>query len=270
MKVHFLGVRGSTPATGAAFVRYGGDTSCVGLALGNEAVPSLLLDAGTGLRNLTPLLAGSPFAGTLLLTHLHWDHVQGLPFFPPGDRPDARVHAFLPAQGGRDGLDLLAQMMSPPAFPITPAELGGDWRFDAIEAGDVAIDAGNDCAVRAFDVTHKGGRTFGYVVSNKGLRLAYVPDHAPALGITAEALAELANVDLLVHGGQMVEAERRFADAYGHGTVNDALELAERVGARRLVLSHHSPGRTDDQLDEIAAGLPEGVCLARQGLIVDV
>jgi phosphoribosyl 1,2-cyclic phosphodiesterase len=270
MQVRFFGVRGSTPATGPDFVRYGGDTSCVGIALDGAAVPQLLLDAGTGLRNLSPVLAGGAFAGTLVLTHLHWDHVQGLPFFPPGDRPDAQVHALLPAQGGRSGLELLSQLMSPPAFPITPAELGGTWRFDAIEAGEAPVDASLGCTVRTFDVTHKGGRTFGCTVAHDGRRVAYVPDHAPALGITDVALEELRGVDLLIHGGQMVEAERHLADAYGHGTIGDALALAERVGAGRLVLSHHSPGRTDDRLDEIAADLPDGVGLARQGLVVEV
>ena len=90
------GVRGSTPTPGAEFVRYGGHTSCVALAH-DGAPPTLLLDAGTGLRAVSSLLAGGPFRGSLLLGHLHWDHTQGMPFFPAGDRPDARVDVCMPA-----------------------------------------------------------------------------------------------------------------------------------------------------------------------------
>lgn len=270
MKATFLGVRGSTPATGSSFVRYGGDTSCVGVHVGDAAVPELVLDGGTGLRNLVPACAGRAFQGTLLLTHLHWDHVQGLPFFPPADRADARVDAFLPAQDGRDGADLLAQLMSPPAFPITPGELGGEWNLRAVDPGPVPIDPQLGCSVRAVEVSHKGGRTYGFVVAFGGRRLAYLPDHAPQHGVLDQAIEDLRGVDVLVHGGQMLDDERAIADAYGHATVGDALRLAEQIGAGSLVLTHHSPGRTDDQLDELASRLPAGVQLAHQGLEVSV
>ena len=90
-------MRGSIPATGRDFLRYGGQTSCVAIAH-DDGPPRLLLDAGTGLRPATALLRGGPFTGTILLTHLHWDHVHGLPFFAAGDRPDARVTLLLPEQ----------------------------------------------------------------------------------------------------------------------------------------------------------------------------
>ena len=98
MRVHLCGVRGSTPAPGAEFLRYGGHTSCVAVGHDDSPVPALILDAGTGLRQVTGLLAGRPFDGTILLTHLHWDHVHGLPFFRGGDRDDARVRLLLPDQ----------------------------------------------------------------------------------------------------------------------------------------------------------------------------
>ena len=98
VRVHLCGVRGSTPAPGAEFLRYGGHTSCVAIAHDDAPAPALVLDAGTGLRQVTALLGGRPFAGTILLTHLHWDHVHGLPFFRAGDREDARVSLLLPVQ----------------------------------------------------------------------------------------------------------------------------------------------------------------------------
>ena len=122
MRLHFCGVRGSTPAPGADFVRYGGHTSCVAVARDHTAPPTLILNAGTGVRRVTALLGDRPFTGTILLTHLHWDHVQGLPFFRAADRDDARVTLLLPdQQDGSSAEQVLARAMSPPHFPIGPA-----------------------------------------------------------------------------------------------------------------------------------------------------
>lgn len=268
MRLTFLGVRGSTPAPGAEFVRYGGHTSCVAVTPDGGDRPTLALDAGTGLRALTGLLGGEPFRGTILLSHLHWDHVQGIPFFLAGDRPDARVDVVLPAQGGRSGRDLLAQTLSPPAFPITPEGLRGEWRFRTSESRAFSAE---QVGVTAFDIAHKGGRTYGYRLDSGGASVAYLPDHAPAAGVDAPTLRALADVDVLIHDAQFVAAERGIADAFGHATVDDAVALAERVGARSLVLFHHGPGRTDDALDEIAAATRGRVpvVMAREGMVMD-
>lgn len=178
MRLRFLGVRGSTSAPGPDFVKYGGHTSCVAVSDNSSSAPTLVLDAGTGLRMLTGELGVSPFLGTILLSHLHWDHVQGLPFFAAGDRPDARVDVYLPEQDDMTGTELLAQQMAPPAFPITPSGLMGDWTFHAVAPGEFVAEG---FRIQAFDVAHKGGRTYGYTVSAGGTSLAYVPDHAPAL-----------------------------------------------------------------------------------------
>ena len=98
MRITLCGVRGSTPAAGIDFVRYGGHTSCVAIAHSEASRPTLILDAGTGLQTLGRLLDGAPFAGTILLSHLHWDHVLGLPFFAAGDRPEASIEVLLPEQ----------------------------------------------------------------------------------------------------------------------------------------------------------------------------
>ncbi|CAN5173642.1 hypothetical protein BH24ACT1_BH24ACT1_12490 [soil metagenome] len=133
------GVRGSTPAPGADFIRYGGHTSCLALAHDGGA-PSLVLDAGTGIRRVSDLLGGAPFRGTILLGHLHWDHTQGLPFFAAGDRPDGTVDLFLPAQGAAGAQALLERAMSPPHFPIAPSGLRGRWRMAGLEPGDHRIE----------------------------------------------------------------------------------------------------------------------------------
>jgi len=255
MRVDVLGVRGSTPAPGAPFVRYGGSTSCVAVSIdGGE--PTLVLDAGTGLRSLGRLLPGGAFRGAILLTHLHWDHTHGLPFSPVVDNAEARVDLRLPAQGV-DALELLSRMMQPPHFPIRPDELRGQWEFSSIDEGSHEI---GRFQVHAREIPHKGGRTFGYRVSDGRSALAYLPDHGPfALGpgengfgpIHPAALDLVAGVDLLLHDAQYTASEFAAVANYGHSTVDYAVALAEKAGVGRLVLFHHDPSRTDDAEDQL-------------------
>jgi ribonuclease BN (tRNA processing enzyme) len=259
-------------------VRIGGHTSCVALSADpDDGAPRLLLDAGTGIRRVPALLGGGPYVGTILLTHLHWDHVQGIPFFPAGDRDDARVTLCMPAQG--DPLEVLSRSMGPPHFPITPDGLRGDWTFRGLEPGTHEIEG---FRVTAAEVPHKGGRTFGYRVEHGGRSLAYLPDHGPrgcgdgpdGLGARHAAALTLArDVDVLVHGAQFTLAEQAMAADFGHATVDYAVALATEAGAGRLVLFHHAPARTDDQIDAIAASLADAavpITVAAELLTLDV
>jgi phosphoribosyl 1,2-cyclic phosphodiesterase len=277
LKVYICGARGSTPAPGPDFVRYGGHTSCVAVAH-DDRLPSLVLDAGTGLQRLSRLFNGSAFAGSILLGHLHWDHTHGLPFFPAGDRPDAKVRLYLPAQEG--GAKVLEQLMSPPHFPITPAELKGDWHVDVLEAGESDMEG---FRVMALDIPHKGGRTFGFRVSDARGSIAYLSDHSPVnLGPGAHGDGELheaavalcQGVDVLFHDAQYTAAEfegpRRH---FGHSTIDYALRLAEHAAVGRLVLFHHDSARTDDAMDAIVAsvaGAPIPVAAAVEGAVLEV
>jgi phosphoribosyl 1,2-cyclic phosphodiesterase len=260
VRVHFCGVRGSTPAPGPEFVRYGGFTSCVALAHDASSRPSLLLDAGTGLRRVTGLLGDEGFAGTMLLSHLHWDHTHGLPFFKGGDRDDAMVSLLLPDQlDGQSARDVLARGMSPPHFPIPPEGLRGTWRFDTVSPGTFSAEG---FTVTAVEVPHKGGRTFGYRVSDGRTTMAYVPDHCPTalgpgddgLGAHHDAAMALAGgVDLLVHDAQLLADELAAEVSFGHAAVDYAVGLGRAAGSRRVVLFHHKPDRTDDALDSLAS-----------------
>src|SRR5437764_7770257 len=173
MRLLICGARGSTPAPGPEFVRYGGHTACVAVARDDET-PVLILDGGTGLTRLSKTLDGAPFRGTILLSHLHWDHTHGLPFFAAGDRPDADVVVLMPGDG--DPEEILSRALSPPHFPITPGELEGRWRFKQIKAGQHEIEG---FSVLALEIPHKGGVTFGYRISDGEEAFAYLPDHAP-------------------------------------------------------------------------------------------
>jgi phosphoribosyl 1,2-cyclic phosphodiesterase len=222
------------------------------------AAPTLILDAGTGVRQVTALLAGQPFSGTILLTHLHWDHTHGLPFFSAGDREDARVTLLLPdQQDGTAAEEVLARAMSPPHFPIRPGQLRGSWSFSTVSPGQ--LEAGG-FAVQAREIPHKGGRTIGYRVSDGRSVAAYVTDHCPtALGPGPDgwgeyhqaALELAADADVMVHDAQLLAEEVAAEAAFGHAAADYAVALGRHAGARAVALFHHRPNRTDDALDAL-------------------
>jgi ribonuclease BN (tRNA processing enzyme) len=274
LRVHFCGVRGSAPAPGIEFVRYGGHTSCVAVAH-DDAAPTLILDAGAGLESISRLMGGAPFSGTILLSHLHWDHTLGLPFFPAGDRKDARTTLLLPEQeSGEDAASVLAGVMRPPYFPIGPTELQGQWTFGSLAPGEHQIEG---FTVSAREIPHKGGRTYGYRVSDGHSTLTYMPDHCPTmlgpgedgLGEYHPAAIELArDADVLVHDAQLLPEELAAEADYGHSAADYAVALARRAGAQSVVLFHHRHDRTDDELDALARRLGGGtpaVTVAAEG-----
>ncbi len=262
MRLNFCGTRGSTQAVGAEFLRYGGHTSCVAVSRGGDAVPTLILDAGTGLREVTALLAGQPFAGVILLSHLHWDHLHGLPFFRGGDTPGARITLLLPEQeDGACAEAVLERGMSPPHFPIRPRDLRGAWTFGTLAPGRHLV---GGFTVQALEIPHKGGRTFGYRISDGSSVVAYMPDHCPTnlgpgpdcLGEYHAAAVELArDADVLVHDASLLPEEVAAQASFGHAAADYAVGLAAAAGARRAVLFHHRPDRTDAELDALGGRL---------------
>ncbi len=259
-------------------MRYGGHTSCLALTLDGDAAPTLLLDAGTGIRRCTSLLDGAAFSGTILLSHLHWDHLHGLPFFGGADRDDARVQLLVPDPlDGDDALSVLSRGMSPPHFPVRPDELRGDWRFTLHEPGERAVEG---FSVTTLEIPHKGGRTYGFRVNDGRSVLTYMPDHCPsALGPGPDgwgeyhpaAIALASGADVLVHDAQLIADEVAREADFGHSAGEYAVALARKADARSVVLFHHKPDRTDDELDEIArryAGQP--VTTAAQSVVLDL
>ena len=280
MRVSFCGVRGSTPAPGAAFLRYGGQTSCVAISRDDEP-PTLLLDAGTGLANVTALLGGRPYDGSILLGHLHWDHTQGMPFFAGGFAEGHRVEVLIPEQGD-SAEEVLERSFSPPHFPIVPSQLGPGWTFAGLPEGRHGVE-GYDVLAR--EIPHKGGRTFGFRVTDGGASVAYLSDHSPTtvgpgpdgLGERHDSIMALATgVDLLIHDAQHTAEQFPGVGFLGHASAEFCVEVAREAGVATLALFHHAPSRTDDEIDEIldraryAAGDDLTVVAAYEGLSLDL
>lgn len=277
MQVHVCGTRGSSPACGIDYVRYGGHSSCIGLAHDGQ-LPSLVLDGGTGLRVLDRAFGEEPFRGSLLLSHLHWDHVHGLPFFKAGARGGARTDVLMPTRG-EDPLTLMARSMSPPHFPVGPQDLGPGWTYQSLTAGAYTLE-GFDVLVR--EIPHKGGLTYGFRVGDSSASIAYLSDHAPfVLGPGpdgngerhAAALELAAGVDLLIHDAQYLAAEFPAVAYLGHSAIEYAIALGEEAGAGAVLLFHHAPERTDPAIDGIVArfaGAPIPVSAAAEGTVLSL
>jgi phosphoribosyl 1,2-cyclic phosphodiesterase len=248
--VTFHGVRGSTPCHGDDTRRYGGNTSCVSISAPGE--DPLLLDLGTGLRYAALADPEHPFRGTALLTHLHWDHVQGLPFFTPILQPGAELDIYGPAQGeGETVGDALARLITPPAFPVPLFELPGDVRVH--DVADATFTAGG-YTITSRLIPHNGP-TCGFRVEWGGRSVVYIPDHQQPddpLAV-ADSVRELATgADLLIHDAQYTPHEFATKSTWGHCTVEYAVALAAQCKVGRLALFHHDPAHDDDMLDELA------------------
>lgn len=276
MQVTFYGVRGSTPCDRASIARYGGNTSCVSVDAPGEN--DLVFDLGTGARYLGLAVEARdrPFRGAALVSHVHWDHIQGLPFFSPLRNPAAELTVYTPPQqDGRSPDVVLGETICPPLFPIGLHDFNA--RIDVRVAPSEFRLGGYE--VRSAPVPHIGP-TNGYRVTHGGRSVAYVSDHQQptnALRI-ADGVAELcAGVDLLIHDAQYTPPEFLGKQDWGHCTVEYAVRLAAKVGARRLALFHHDPDRDDDQLDRmvdmaVSCGGSMGVDVfaAAEGLTVTV
>ena len=247
MKVTFWGVRGSTPCPSEANRRYGGNTACVALEADGE--PPIILDLGTGLRFFgeTQPTDGS-FHGTALVTHIHWDHVQGLPFFPPADRKGARLDIYGPVQERGTLGEVFGELMKPPYFPVHFDQLRGDINFHDVSDEDFTI---GHALVKVRPVPHCGP-TVGYRIEWHGVSVAYISDHQapPELNTVADSVLELCEgADLVIHDSQYTLSEFVEKASWGHCTVDYAVLVAKLAGARRLALFHHDPSHGDDFLD---------------------
>jgi phosphoribosyl 1,2-cyclic phosphodiesterase len=260
------GTRGSIPTPGPQTVRYGGNTSCLDVQAGGHRY---LFDAGTGIRALGQRLAPEgPMEAELFLTHFHWDHVQGFPFCRPLYHPETRVRVHGPPQDGASVASVMAGIMAPAYFPVPLQALSPGLEF--VDA-DARPWSDGTAEVTSLRVSHPGF-TRGYRMDAGGAALAYVPDNE--LGETGspkyrQMVDFAAGVDLLVHDAMYLDDEYAGVRGWGHSRVSDAVRLAEDAGARRLLLFHHAPERSDDALDAVVEDVRRGLAERGSALRVD-
>lgn len=231
-------------------MRFGGNTPCVEVRTPDGGL--LILDAGTGLRQLGEQL-DTDCPVHLLVTHLHLDHVEGLRFFAPFWHPERELHIWGPPSPVHTLEERITRAFSPPLFPIEISDTPAKVTFHDVPREPWELEG---VRIEAQTVSHPGP-TLGYRISSNGTSMAYIPDHEPVLGIeladlepewiSGHALAE--DVDVLLHDCQFSEGEYPSRVGWGHSSVAHAVAFARRADARRLVMFHHDPNRSDDGVD---------------------
>ena len=255
MKIMIRGVRGSIPTTGPDTTRYGGNTSCSVVAEGDCM---LVLDGGSGMQKFNLLHNTGIKRLDILLTHLHLDHIQGLGFFNPFFDPTLDVHIWGPTSSTSLHARL-SRYLSPPLFPVLLRDLPCKLTLHDIENSSFDIGPFN---IESRYVIHPGP-TIGFRISNQRSVFTYLPDHEPALGsfelhndknwISGFDLAF--NADLLLHDAQYTPQEYQNKLGWGHSSMDDALKFSAIAEVKHLLLTHHDPSHSDDQLDQFLAHL---------------
>lgn len=254
-ELRFWGVRGTVPSPGSRTVRYGGNTVCVEvLADGHE---TLILDAGTGIRLLGQEMKSKELnEASLLLTHCHSDHVIGLPHFLPLFDSDFRLSIWGGERDPRATFDLVRTILSPPLFPSLPAIVD---RISVEQTPDGSFQIGDQIKVRKLFANHPGGAFIYRIESHTGAAFAFAPDNELCYrandAVTEEWRSELikglSNTPILIHDAMWLESELTSRRGWGHSSPLEATKFAVECGAEILVLIHHHPDRSDEEIDRI-------------------
>jgi phosphoribosyl 1,2-cyclic phosphodiesterase len=275
-RVRFWGTRGSIPTPGPQTARYGGNTACVSLSGPDGRL--IILDAGSGLRPLGHELmarGNGAFAADILLSHTHWDHIQGLPFFKPLSAPGNNFCIHGAAQEGVSLEEILRRQMDPMVFPVPLRALAAGIQVQEITEGEIELPG---FSVRAFRLRHPGttlgfrlapvggGPDFAYLTDNElddGARYPVGPDWRSRL------VRFLQGADTLVHDAMYAEQIAPARCGWGHSTPRQSVALATEAGCRRLILFHHEPEHDDDALDRLLDDTRAFAARTAPGLEVD-
>lgn len=274
-EVTFWGTRGSIPTPGPGTARYGGNTACIAVAADRRLV---ILDAGSGLRPLGHELMKQRqgvLSADILLSHTHWDHIQGLPFFKPLSSRDTSVCIYGAAQEGVPLKEILGRQMDPMVFPVPLNALAASLMVVEIEQGEFEIDGFTVCAFR---LRHPG-TTLGYrlVPSPGGREIAYVTDNELGPGGNYEVPSDwrerlvefVAEADILIHDAMYLDQIIQARAGWGHSTPRQAVDLAVEARCRRLILFHHEPEHDDTALDALVADTRDYAERVAPGLVVE-
>jgi phosphoribosyl 1,2-cyclic phosphodiesterase len=262
-RVTFLGTRGSVPVCGEDFALYGGDTSCVLVRMGGEEI---ILDAGSGLMRAADLLGSSAH---ILITHPHIDHMLGLMCFPPLFDESCSFTIMTQPRQGLSAAGQVSALMRPPLWPVTSGKFLADVRFCDITEQNFKI---GNVSVEVMESGHPGGCSL-FRLSHGNTDIAYCTDleHGANLSAVLETFAK--DVSLLVYDAYFTDEEYADKRGWGHSTWREGVKLAIRCGAKTLVLTHHSPTRTDAELEEserLARQEFPGCAFAKCGMEIDL
>lgn len=275
-EVTFWGTRGSIPTPGPETARYGGNTACISLRRSDGRL--VILDAGSGLRPLGHELMkqrSGVLVADILLSHTHWDHIQGLPFFKPLSSRETSVCIYGAEQEGVPLKEILGRQMDPMVFPVPLNALAASLTVVEIEEGEFEIDEFKVCAFR---LRHPG-TTLGYRLapSSGGREIAYVTDNELGPGGSYEVTSDwrarivefVAGADTLIHDAMYLDQIIQARAGWGHSTPRQAVDLAREGRCRRLILFHHEPEHDDAALDRLVSETKDYAARVAPGLEVE-
>ncbi len=274
MRIRFWGVRGTIPVPGRETVKYGGNTSCLDILTSDQQL--IIIDAGTGIRNLGHVLQEEfqrRVTGTILLSHTHWDHIQGLPFFEPLLSRNNRFVLYGLKRVGKPLKDIIAGQFFEPYLPFAYRSLRANLNVVEVNAGDT-IPIGENTFVTVGDLNHPGG-SLGFRIVDNDVSFAYCCDTGHLETGFSQSIMELAqDVDLLIHDAHFAsdELSRSFPD-WGHSSWVEAVRLAKAANAGALGLFHYSPDLADEQIDRIrdeARAHFSRTIMSREGLVIQL
>jgi phosphoribosyl 1,2-cyclic phosphodiesterase len=251
MKITFYGVRGSIPSPGPDTSRYGGNTSCVHIETASGQ--DLVLDAGTGIRGLGKLLKEKDTPINILLSHGHWDHIQGYPFFSPIYQPDRQIRVYTSATGNHGQICSLFDQIDGANFPLKVTELPS--QSECVTENIETDLARQNISVRRIPINHPGGG-YGYRIEEDGTSCAYITDNElepPEKVSTSygEWVEFCCGVDVLIHDAQYLASDMPHKHGWGHSLVSQVRQLAVDAEVGCLAMFHHDPDRTDTEIDFI-------------------
>lgn len=264
-RIRFWGVRGSIACPSPDHVKYGGNTSCIEMAVGDHR---FVLDAGTGIRGVGKVfLEADVRVITLLLTHTHWDHINGFPFFTPAYDPKRSMRIMaghLSEEGGIRGV--LSQQMDNPMFPVPLTTMNAAMRFEDFKAGD-SFQLFPDVQVRTAPLNHPNNAT-GYRIEHAGKSACYITDteHVPGEP-DQNILGLIEGADIVIYDSTYTEDEFPRHVGWGHSTWNEGMKLCKMAGAKQLVIFHHEPDHDDafmERLEAEATAAWDGNIVARE------
>jgi phosphoribosyl 1,2-cyclic phosphodiesterase len=271
MRVRFWGVRGTIPTPGFSTARTGGNTACIDLLTSDQQV--IILDAGTGIRKLgQTLLAEHPerIVGTLLISHTHWDHIQGFPFFTPAFARGNRFVVIGQKRIGRQLENVLAGQVVEPYLPFAYDALKADLLVKETRNGDVMV-IGDETVLESAELDHPGS-CLGFRITNSGTTVTYCTDTTHRNNQINENVLRLArNADLLIHDAQYTPSQKTNQPHFGHSSWLDAVKVAQAANVKMLALFHHDPETSDEMLigilEEARSFFPNTV-IAREGMVI--